>query len=78
MRHQPLWMAHVISWVALFTLAADTASAQRGQRSNDDGAPKAGEKAPLFKLKMLKGNEVVDLAEVIKAKPVVLFFGSYT
>ncbi len=78
MRHRLLRFGHAISCIVLLMLAADSASAQRSQRSRDDGAPKVGEKAPLFKLKTLEGNEVVDLAEVIKAKPVVLFFGSYT
>ena len=78
MRHRLLRFGHAISCVVLLMLAADSASAQRGQRSRDDGAPKVGDKAPLFKLKTLEGNEVVDLAEVIKTKPVVLFFGSYT
>ena len=41
-------------------------------------APKVGETAPLFKLKMLDSEKVVDLKSLAKKKPVLLFFGSYT
>ena|GEM_PF-3444046 len=41
-------------------------------------APKVGDAAPLFKLKMLDSDKVVDLAALSKKKPVLLFFGSYT
>ena len=50
----------------------------REGRARDDGAPAVGDTAPLFKLKTLDGDQEVELAEVIKSKPVVLFFGSYT
>ncbi len=44
----------------------------------DDGAPKAGDIAPTFKLKMLEDKKEVDLAGFQGKRPVVLFFGSYT
>ena len=52
------------------------AEAQRGRRSDD--APKVGEVAPNFKLKMLNGETEVELAGFAGKTPVVLIFGSYT
>lgn len=55
-------------------------SRRRGPRRERSGkpAPKVGEAAPLFKLKMLDNEKVVDLEALAKKKPVLLFFGSYT
>lgn len=78
MRHRLLRTGQAALCLALLMLAADAALAQRGRRSRDDGAPKVGEEAPLFKLKRLEGKQTVDLAQAIKSRPVVLFFGSYT
>ena len=81
MRRRLLRIGQAMTCLALLVLATDVAFAQRGgrgRRGRDDGAPKVGEKAPLFKLKELKGKKTVDLAQAIKARPVVLFFGSYT
>jgi cytochrome oxidase Cu insertion factor (SCO1/SenC/PrrC family) len=69
--------------LALLAILADAAIAQRGRggppgRARDDGAPKVGDNAPLFKLKTLDGKQEVDLKKTIKSKPVILFFGSYT
>lgn len=52
----------------------------RGPRTERSGkpAPKVGEVAPLFKLKMLDSEKVVDLKGLAEKKPVLLFFGSYT
>ena len=51
-------------------------------KQKDDNAPKLGEVAPTFKLKLLakKGEEQkeVDLKSFIGKKPVLLIFGSYT
>ena len=49
-----------------------------GPRFRDDGAPKVGDDAKRFKLKLLNGEREVDLNEFAGKKPVVLFFGSYT
>lgn len=46
--------------------------------SRDDGAPKVGEWAPVFKAKSLDGKRETDLASFRGQRPVVLFFGSYT
>ena len=69
--------------LAILAVFTDAVTAQQGRRSREDGdrddrAPNVGDTVPLFKLKTLEGNQEVDLAEVIKSKPVVLFFGSYT
>lgn len=49
------------------------------RRSRDDGAPKVGDVAPRFSLKMLDDDsKKVELASYRGKKPVVLFFGSYT
>lgn len=49
------------------------------RRDRDDGAPKVGDAAPLFGLKMLGDeNTTVKLASFRGKRPVVLFFGSYT
>ncbi len=50
----------------------------RGGRGGDDGAPKVGEVAPLFSLKVLQGKRRVDLASFRDKRPVILLFGSYT
>ncbi len=46
--------------------------------SRDDGAPKVGDLAPVFKLKSLDGKRETDLAGFKGRRPVMLFFGSYT
>ena len=51
---------------------------QRGRNAPDKPAPKAGEPAPLFKLKTLGGEKEVDLKSLLEQRPVLLFFGSYT
>ena len=50
-------------------------SRRRGPRKERSGkpAPKVGEAAPLFKLKMLDSEKVVDLKSISKNKPVLLF-----
>lgn len=48
------------------------------QRSRGGGAPKIGDKAPLFTLKTLDRSRQVKLASFRGKRPVVLFFGSYT
>lgn len=55
-------------------------SRRRAPRKERSGkpAPKVGEAAPLFKLKMLDSEKVVDLKSLAEKKPVLLFFGSYT
>lgn len=51
----------------------------RASRQRDDGAPKVGDDAPAFTLKMLKDqSKTVELAASRGQKPVILFFGSYT
>jgi len=52
------------------------------QRNMDDGAPKVGDVAPLFKLD-LKFNDFaneksIDLNNQVGDQPIVLIFGSYT
>ncbi len=49
-----------------------------GRTRRDDGAPKAGDQAPTFKLRSLDGKHEFDLASFKGKKPVVLLFGSYT
>ncbi len=52
---------------------------RRAQRQRDDGAPKVGDIAPPFALKMFDDQgKTVELAAFREEKPVVLFFGSYT
>jgi len=50
----------------------------RERMSRDDGAPKAGDIAPTFKLKSLDGKQETDLESFKGSKPVLLLFGSYT
>ncbi len=47
-------------------------------RMRDDGAPKVGEKAPVFEIDTLDRKKKVDLAAFRGKRPVVLIFGSYT
>ncbi len=51
---------------------------QLRKRGKDDDAPKAGEKAPIFKIKSLDGKTEFNLEDFRDKKPVILFFGSYT
>ncbi len=51
---------------------------RRGRMRGEDTAPKVGQAAPSIKLKSLDGKQKFNLAEFKGAKPVVLFFGSYT
>jgi cytochrome oxidase Cu insertion factor (SCO1/SenC/PrrC family) len=55
---------------------ATKAKAMRARDANE--GLKVGEKAPTFSLKSLDGKQETNLAEVIKEKPVVLIFGSYS
>ncbi len=48
------------------------------EKYNNDSDQEVRDAAALFKLKTIEGDRTVDLASVIKDKPVVLFFGSYT
>ncbi len=50
----------------------------REMMMSDDGAPKVGDPAPVFKLKSLDGKRETDLASFKGKRPVILFFGSYT
>jgi cytochrome oxidase Cu insertion factor (SCO1/SenC/PrrC family) len=52
------------------------AKAKRARDANE--GLKVGEKAPAFALKSLDGKQETNLAEVIKEKPMVLIFGSYS
>ena len=48
------------------------------RRGGSDGAPKTGEEAPGFTLKVLDSEKKVSLATFRGKRPVILFFGSYT
>ena len=66
---------------ALGVSGCATLMGKRAERmpSREDTAPKPGDVAPAFTLKMLDDNtKRVKLASFREAKPVVLFFGSYT
>jgi hypothetical protein len=79
-----------ISLVVAAHLAACAASGGRDQADADteksqtpqerkDAAPKVGDDAPRFTLKMLDDkSKEVELAGFFGKRPVVLFFGSYT
>ncbi len=55
------------------------AEAGPSARQRKDTAPKVGDAAPLFTLKMLNDeSKKVELAGFFGDRPVVLFFGSYT
>ena len=48
------------------------------RRGGSDDAPKTGEEAPGFTLKVLDSEKKVSLATFRGKRPVILFFGSYT
>ncbi|MCH8253381.1 MAG: hypothetical protein IID36_13115 [Planctomycetes bacterium] len=48
------------------------------RRGGSDDAPKTGEEAPGFTLKVLDSEKKVSLATFRDKRPVILFFGSYT
>ncbi len=82
--------AYLTSLVVAAHLAACAASGGRDQADADaeksptpqkrkDTAPKVGDDAPRFTLKMLDDkSKEVELAGFAGKRPVVLFFGSYT
>ncbi len=51
---------------------------QRKGKSKRGKAPRVGDVAPTFELKMLDGKKQVDLKSFQGKRPVILFFGSYT
>ena len=77
-------MRKLVVAMALTMALSATAYAQggrgRGGRGGDDGAPKAGDKAPDFTAKFVGRKKMMKLSEIIKKgkKPVVLIFGSTT
>ncbi len=48
------------------------------QEKHDVLAPKAGDEAPDFELRDVRGNDQVRLSDFRGKKPVALAFGSYT
>ena len=71
------YLAAAISLAIVFSTCSVAA-----QRNMDDGAPKVGDVAPLFKLD-LKFNDFadeksIDLNTHVGDQPIVLIFGSYT
>jgi hypothetical protein len=59
-------------------VSADEDSNDMRKKRNFSDALKVGDEAPLFTLKALHGEEIFELEASRSAKPVVLFFGSYT
>ncbi len=72
-----------VSLAGFLVFVGQTARAQGDKKpvtpDRKDSAPKAGDEAPPFTLKMLNdATKQVELASFRGEKPVVLFFGSYT
>jgi len=89
MRYRPLLCLVLMSAVGLGWGASAQAGfkpvdgqkdkpAERQKRPPRKAAPKVGDVAPVFKLKMLDSEKVVDLKGLAAKRPVLLFFGSYT
>jgi len=90
MKHFSVFMALVLA-LSLLVLPAQSQNkpkpkfdmeAMMARANADDGAPKIGDVAPLFKLD-LKFNDFdneknIDLNEQVGKQPIVLIFGSYT
>ena len=77
--HRPLIC--VLTVVAVSNLVGCVSPSGRGgtRPYRDDGAPKVGEDAPRFTLRMLDDRtRTVELAALRNEKPVILFVGSYT
>jgi hypothetical protein len=66
---QAIWTAQVFP---------QSNSERKKRMLKNDGAPKAGDMAPLFKIKSLDGKSEFGLQDFRGQTPVVLFFGSYT
>lgn len=60
------------------SLDAGMATDEEAKDKTKQRAPKVGETAPLFELKMLDRDRSVALRDFKGKRPVVLFFGSYT
>ncbi len=54
------------------------AQRRHNRRAYEEGALRAGDTAPTFKLASLDGKSETDLASFRGKRPVILFFGSYT
>ena len=89
MRYRPLLCVAIMLAVALGWGASAQAGlkpvdgqkdkpAEHKKRPPRKPAPKLGDVAPVFKLKMLDSEKVVDLKGFAGKRPVLLFFGSYT
>lgn len=70
----------ITAFILFFSCFATPSTAQR--RFADDNAPKVGEVAPTFTLKLLYEREdlpeEIDVQSFAGNQPVVLLFGSYT
>jgi len=67
-----------LGWMIPAQAAKRDASAAPPARQAKPKAPKVGEPAPLFKLPRLSDRGEVDLVDFVGARPIVLYFGSYT
>ncbi len=61
-----------------FNKGDKTKKKRRKGRPKRGKAPRVGDVAPMFELKMLGGEKRVDLKSFQGKRPVILFFGSYT
>jgi hypothetical protein len=83
-----LWRSNMFRKVLLimalsfFLMGLATQVQAQRFKQREDNAPKVGEVAPTFKLKLLvkegEEQEEFDLKSFIGKKPVLLIFGSYT
>jgi len=71
-------LLHILPVEIAFSQTRAERAKQRNNRDKDDGAPKAGEMAPIFTVKSLDGTSEFALENFRQQKPVILFFGSYT
>ncbi|MCG8405076.1 MAG: hypothetical protein MI923_07765 [Phycisphaerales bacterium] len=60
------------------SLCAGSASNEKTRDKAGKKAPKTGDTAPVFELKMLDREKSVALRDFNGKRPVILFFGSYT
>ena len=59
-------------------MGTNLCAAQERDSRGADKVPKIGEVAPVFKLASFDGKSQTELAAFRDARPVILFFGSYS
>ncbi|MCP5053336.1 MAG: hypothetical protein GY940_39595 [bacterium] len=80
LRYRLFWFTALLIFLVGLAGEVDGQRSRKQGRRGPDNAPKVGDKAPVFKLKLLydKEEKAVDINDYNGKRPVALIFGSYT